>query len=115
MISIFLIVLYFTAIKADNLKLWYRQPAKVWTEALPLGNSHLGAMVYGGVTNEEIQLNEGTIWGGGPYRNDSPKAFGVLDKVRGLIFSGHGFQEMERLTGPRICRLLSGITVVLMQ
>lgn len=96
LISIFLILLSCTAIKADNLKLWYRQPAKVWTEALPLGNSHLGAMVYGGVTNEEIQLNEGTIWGGGPYRNDSPKAFGVLDKVRGLIFSGHE-KDAEKL------------------
>ncbi len=96
LISIFLIVLYCTVIKADNLKLWYRQPAKVWTEALPLGNSHLGAMVYGGVVNEEIQLNEETVWGGGPYRNDSPKAFGVLAKVRELIFSGHE-KEAEKL------------------
>ena len=60
--------------KADDLKLWYQQPAKVWTEALPLGNSRLGAMVYGGVVNEQIQLNEETVWGGGPHRNDSPKA-----------------------------------------
>lgn len=50
--------------KADDLKLWYQQPAKVWTEALPLGNSRLGAMVYGGVVNEQIQLNEETVWGG---------------------------------------------------
>lgn len=71
--------------KADDLKLWYQQPAKVWTEALPLGNSRLGAMVYGGVVNEQIQLNEETVWGGGPHRNDSPKAFGVLPKVRELI------------------------------
>lgn len=55
--------------KADDLKLWYQQPAKVWTEALPLGNSRLGAMVYGGVVNEQIQLNEETVWGGGPHRN----------------------------------------------
>jgi len=54
--------------KADDLKLWYKQPAKVWTEALPLGNSRLGAMVYGGVVNEQIQLNEETVWGGGPHR-----------------------------------------------
>lgn len=82
--------------KADDLKLWYQQPAKVWTEALPLGNSRLGAMVYGGVVNEQIQLNEETVWGGGPHRNDSPKAFGVLPKVRELIFAGHE-KEAEKV------------------
>lgn len=82
--------------KADDLKLWYQQPAKVWTEALPLGNSRLGAMVYGGVVNEQIQLNEETVWGGGPHRNDSPKAFGVLPKVRKLIFAGHE-KEAEKV------------------
>ena len=82
--------------KADDLKLWYQQPAKVWTEALPLGNSRLGAMVYGGVVNEQIQLNEETVWGGGPHRNDSPKAFGVLPKVRELIFAGRE-KEAEKV------------------
>ena len=82
--------------KADDLKLWYQQPAKVWTEALPLGNSRLGAMVYGGVANEQIQLNEETVWGGGPHRNDSPKAFGVLPKVRELIFAGRE-KEAEKV------------------
>lgn len=82
--------------KADDLKLWYQQPAKVWTEALPLGNSRLGAMVYGGVVNEQIQLNEETVWGGGPHRNDSPKAFGVLPKVRELILAGRE-KEAEKV------------------
>ncbi|WP_061437838.1 glycosyl hydrolase family 95 catalytic domain-containing protein [Bacteroides intestinalis] len=82
--------------KADDLKLWYQQPARVWTEALPLGNSRLGAMVYGGVVNEQIQLNEETVWGGGPHRNDSPKAFGVLPKVRELIFAGRE-KEAEKV------------------
>ena len=82
--------------KADDLKLWYQQPAKVWTEALPLGNSRLGAMVYVGVVNEQIQLNEETVWGGGPHRNDSPKAFGVLPKVRELIFAGRE-KEAEKV------------------
>ena len=82
--------------KADDLKLWYQQPAKVWTEALPLGNSRLGAMVYGGVANEQIQLKEETVWGGGPHRNDSPKAFGVLPKVRELIFAGRE-KEAEKV------------------
>ena len=88
LLSLFLLCVCSLLSKADDLKLWYKQPAKVWTEALPLGNSHLGAMVYGGVVNEEIQLNEETLWGGGPHNNDSPKAYGVLSEVRRLIFDG---------------------------
>lgn len=73
---------------AQNLKLWYQQPAKTWVEALPVGNSSMGAMVYGGTSREELQLNEETLWGGGPYRNDNPKALESLTEVRNLIFSG---------------------------
>lgn len=73
---------------AQNLKLWYQQPAKTWVEALPVGNSSMGAMVYGGTSREELQLNEETLWGGGPYRNDDPKALESLAEVRNLIFSG---------------------------
>lgn len=73
---------------AQNLKLWYQQPAKTWVEALPVGNSSMGAMVYGGTSREELQLNEETHWGGGPYRNDNPKALESLAEVRNLIFSG---------------------------
>lgn len=51
---------------AENLRLWYRQPAKQWVEALPVGNGRLGAMVFGGVTSERLQLNEDTLWSGGP-------------------------------------------------
>lgn len=71
---------------AQDLKLWYDTPAKIWEEALPLGNSRLGAMVYGNPAEEEIQLNEETLWGGSPYRNDNPKAAGALAEVRELIF-----------------------------
>lgn len=73
---------------AQNLRLWYQQPAKTWVEALPVGNSSMGAMVYGGTSREELQLNEETLWGGGPYRNDNPKALESLAEVRNLIFSG---------------------------
>lgn len=73
---------------AQNLKLWYQQPAKTWVEVLPVGNSSMGAMVYGGTSREELQLNEETLWGGGPYRNDNPKALESLAEVRNLIFSG---------------------------
>lgn len=82
--------------KAQELKLWYSQPAKEWVEALPLGNSRLGAMVYGNPSEEEIQLNEETVWGGSPYRNDNPEAYGVLSEVRKLIFAGKE-TEAEKL------------------
>lgn len=76
------------SIQAGDLKLWYKQPAETWVEALPLGNSRMGAMVYGGTAREELQLNEETVWGGSPYRNDKPDALGSLAKVRELIFAG---------------------------
>ena len=70
---------------AQELKLWYSRPAQNWTEALPLGNSRLGAMVYGGTAREELQLNEETFWAGSPYDNNNPKAREVLPQVRKLI------------------------------
>lgn len=73
---------------ASDLKLWYKQPAGEWVEALPLGNSRLGVMVYGNPANEELQLNEETVWGGGPHRNDNPDALKALPEVRRLIFEG---------------------------
>ena len=56
---------------AQNMKLWYGCPAQDWLEALPLGNSRLGAMVFGGTAREELQLNEETFWAGGPYNGES--------------------------------------------
>lgn len=73
---------------ATDLKLWYNRPAKEWTEALPLGNSRLAAMLYGGVANEELQLNEETFWSGAPYTSLNDKASEYLDEVRRLIFEG---------------------------
>ena len=51
-----------------DLKLWYQKPAEVWTEALPVGNGRIGAMVFGRVGDELIQLNEATLWSGGPVK-----------------------------------------------
>ena len=73
----------------SSLKLWYDRPAKDWLSALPVGNSILGAMVYGGTETEELQLNEETFWSGGPHRNDSPSALEHLEEVRQLIYAGH--------------------------
>jgi alpha-L-fucosidase 2 len=68
--------------------LWYSAPAREWVEALPLGNGRLGAMVFGAPERERLQLNEQTVWAGGPYRNDNPKALRALPTVRQLIFDG---------------------------
>jgi alpha-L-fucosidase 2 len=86
----------------DNtlLKLWYNQPAKQWVEALPIGNGRLGAMVFGNPFNEQIQLNENTIWGGQPYRNDNPDAKEALPKVRQLIFEGK-YKEAQDLVNQK--------------
>ncbi len=75
--------------QADNAtRLWYNAPARHWLEALPIGNSHLGAMVYGGTTDENIQINEETFWSGGPHDNNSTKSLALLPEVRQLIFDG---------------------------
>src|SRR6478752_7123254 len=65
--------------------LWYRTPATTWNEALPIGNGRLGAMVFGRVGQERLQLNEDTLWAGGPYTPDSPDARAALPEVRRLI------------------------------
>ncbi|MBX3053144.1 MAG: glycoside hydrolase family 95 protein [Caldilineaceae bacterium] len=71
-----------------RLTLWYAQPALAWNEALPLGNGRLGAMVFGGVEQERLQLNEDTLWSGGPHCYDNPQAYGHLAEVRGAIEQG---------------------------
>ncbi len=73
---------------ASQLKLWYDAPASEWVEALPLGNSRLGMMVYGSPAHEEIQLNEETLWGGSPHTNHSARALKALPEVRRLVFAG---------------------------
>lgn len=65
---------------AQEYKLWYDEPAQVWTEALPLGNGRLGAMVFGNPGVEHIQLNEETIWAGRPNNNANPNALEYIPK-----------------------------------
>ena len=76
------------AVNAQQHKLWYSKPATKWLEALPVGNSHLGAMVFGGTDVEQIQLNEETFWSGSPHDNNSRASKKVLKDVRKLIFEG---------------------------
>jgi alpha-L-fucosidase 2 len=85
----------------SDLVLWYRQPAAQWVEALPVGNGRLGAMVFGGVANERLQLNEDTLWAGGPYDPVSPEAAGALPEVRRLIFAGK-YHEAHQLIGAKV-------------
>lgn len=73
---------------ADELKLWYRHPATEWVEALPVGNGRLGAMVFGGIEQERIQLNESTLWAGGPYNPANPEAKAALPEIRRLLAAG---------------------------
>ena len=77
-----------SGIDAGGMRLWYRQPANEWTEALPLGNGRLGAMVFGGVARERLQLNEDTLYAGGPYDPSNAEALAALPRVRELIAAG---------------------------
>ena len=83
------------SMSAQQHKLWYNKPASHWLEALPIGNSHLGAMVYGGTETEEIQLNEETFWSGSPHNNDSHESLAALPEVRRLIFEGKEYQASK--------------------
>lgn len=85
--------------------LWYNNPATHWEEALPVGNGRLGAMVYGGVANELIQLNEESIWAGPPIPVVKKNISGTVDKVRELLFAGKYVeaQQLQQLVmAPRI-------------
>ncbi|HLG40563.1 MAG TPA: glycoside hydrolase family 95 protein, partial [Chitinophagaceae bacterium] len=82
---------------SPGLKLWYNQPSgNTWENALPIGNGRLGAMIYGNVEKETIQLNEHTVWSGSPNRNDNPLALDSLPAIRKLIFDGRQ-KEAEQL------------------
>lgn len=82
-------------VSSQEHKLWYSEPAKEWVEALPIGNGRLGGMIYGGVDKEEIQLNEETVWGGGPHSNNNPEALKTLPEVRRLIFNGENLKAQQ--------------------
>lgn len=81
----------------EPLKLWYKTPSgKVWENALPIGNGFLGAMVYSNTPEEVIQLNEGTVWSGSPYNNNTPETRDSLKRIQQLVFDGQ-YREADRL------------------
>ena len=109
--SVFLFAGCVTPHTDQPLRLWYNEPANAsvpdataeystdeeWLKALPVGNGFLGAMVYGGVNKERIQLNEKSLWSGSPDENDNPDSYSSLEKIRQLLWNGR-FKEATELT-----------------
>src|SRR5262249_25887751 len=81
--------------------LWYTTPPSEWTEALPIGNGRVGAMVFGGITHERLQLNEGTLWAGRPYDPVNPDAKDALPEVRRLIGAGQ-YRDAATLASQKV-------------
>ncbi|MCZ8519529.1 MULTISPECIES: glycoside hydrolase family 95 protein [Paenibacillus] len=76
-------------------RLWYEKPARAWTEALPVGNGRLGAMVFGKVNQERLQINEDSVWYGGPLNGDNPDGRKYLPEVRRLLLKGKQLEAEE--------------------
>jgi len=76
-------------------ELWYKKPAAKWTEALPVGNGRLGAMVFGDFQHENIQLNEESVWAGAKINNNNPEAKAHLKEIQEIIFTGNYAKALE--------------------
>lgn len=101
-----------------SVKLWYNQPADAsipdmkdgwrndpeWLKALPVGNGSIGAMVYGDVNRERIQLNEKTLWSGSPADNDNPDSYGSIDSIRSLLYEGKYREAHQLAEKTQICK-----------
>jgi alpha-L-fucosidase 2 len=87
----------------SNLKLTFAEPAKEWSEAMPLGNGRLGAMVFGNVQHELVQLNEDTLWSGNPRDCTNPDALQHLPEVRRLVL-----QEHDYVKAGEVCKQMQG-------
>jgi alpha-L-fucosidase 2 len=91
-------------------RLWYARPAREWTEALPVGNGRIGAMAFGGISGERLQLNEDTLWTGGPYDPVNPSARAALPEVRRLVFAGRYAEAQALADKSLMARPLSQMT-----
>ncbi len=101
-VAVWVVALPALATTLSGLELWYDRPAARWTDALPVGNGRLGAMVFGGVPRERLQMNEATLWSGGPRDWNNPGAREVLPQVREALFAG----DFVRATA--LCRKMQG-------
>ena len=90
----------------QGLKLWYDHPSAKWTDALPIGNGRLGAMIFGGVSQERIQFNEETLWTGAPRDYNRKGAYKYLAQIRQLLFEGKQ-KEAEQLAGEQFMGMRS--------
>ncbi|MEU8569354.1 glycoside hydrolase family 95 protein [Streptomyces pathocidini] len=79
----------------NPMRLWYRRPAEEWLEALPIGNGRIGAMVFGGTATERLQLNEDSLWAGGPHDYANPEALEHLPEIRRLVLEGKWNQAQQ--------------------
>ncbi|MGE3946842.1 MAG: glycoside hydrolase N-terminal domain-containing protein [Blastocatellales bacterium] len=89
---------------AEPLSLWYRQPASEWLESLPLGNGRLGASIFGGVDEERVVLNDGTLWSGGREDADRPDAAQYLPEIRRLLLAGRNVEAEKLVYDHFTCR-----------
>lgn len=104
--------------KNNPYKLWYTQPANAsvkdvddgwkndeeWLKALPVGNGSIGAMVFGDVNKERLQLNDKTLWSGGVADNDNPDAYSSLQEIRNLLFAGKYKEATELTNKTQVCK-----------
>ena len=104
--------------QGNSTKLWYAQPASAavsdikdgwqndgeWLKALPVGNGFLGAMVFGDVDRERLQLNEKSVWSGSPDDNDNPEAAASLGEIRRLLFEGKYKEATELTVKTQVCK-----------
>ena len=118
LVGILLFTIMAKAQKKPDLKLWYKQPANAtvldnkdvwesdaeWLKALPVGNGFLGAMIFGDVNQERIQLNEKTLWSGSQYDNNNPVASDALAKIRQLLFAGKYKEANELTASTQVCK-----------
>ncbi|HUZ58731.1 MAG TPA: glycoside hydrolase family 95 protein, partial [Hanamia sp.] len=106
--SIYFLLVFFIAgisksFSQQALRLWYNKPANGWLESVPLGNGRLGAMPDGGIFNENIILNDITLWSGGPQDADKPDAYMSLPEIRKLIFEGRNAEAQRLVTEKFLC------------
>ena len=81
---------------------WFKKPARIWKKALPLGNGYMGAMVFGGVHQERIALNDCTLWSGYPKDQTNSESLKYLDEVRQLVFDGN-CKDADKICLEKLC------------
>ncbi len=105
--NIFVLILMFCANQTfaqQKLRLWYKEPAKMWEETLPLGNGRLGMTPDGGVSKEKIVLNDITLWSGGPQDANNYEAYKSLPKIRQLILEGKNDEAQDLVNRDFVCK-----------